>query len=59
MQGARDEFFAGARLADDQDRGVMTRHSLNHQHEPLHRFAAEYRLGAWQIEYDGLVIHLW
>jgi hypothetical protein len=59
VQSARDEFFACARLPDDEDRSVMPRNALDHQHEPLHRFAAKDSLSAGQIENDGFVTHLW
>src|SRR5581483_11831894 len=59
VQSACNQFFAGSSLADDQNSSIMARHALDHEHEPLHRFAAEDSLCAWQIENDRFVTHLW
>jgi hypothetical protein len=57
VQSARNQFFASSSLANDQNSSVMACHAFNHEHESLHRFAAEDSLAAGQIENDGLAIH--
>ena len=42
MDGAGDEFLAGAGFTSDEDGGIVTRHALDHAEELTHGLAADH-----------------
>jgi hypothetical protein len=57
MDRARDELFSGARLADDQHRGIVVRDPLDHLKQSSHGIAAEDCLHSGQFQDHGFAIH--